>query len=148
MGKRGRISEASRHNLVVFDGGFKRPDPPEDMTDVQKQIWRETVRTEPPEFFNTTVLQTLLRSYCCLVRQCRPFKKKSTLSRCRISGQRTAEENIEKCKRPGRSIWIEHWWLQQNCVLQIKAGTRQRLRPLNPSTPCMTISFRGKPSGD
>jgi len=37
------------------------------MTDAQKKIWRDTVRTEPEEFFETTVLQMLLRNYCCLM---------------------------------------------------------------------------------
>ena len=41
-----------------------RPQPPEDLTEVQKDIWRRTVGSEPADFFKTAALQQLLKEYC------------------------------------------------------------------------------------
>jgi hypothetical protein len=53
----------------VIEGGQEydpqaRLDPPADMTEAQKGIWREVVRTEAAEFFNTAWKQFRLREYC------------------------------------------------------------------------------------
>jgi hypothetical protein len=76
MGSRGR--KAEKHGLTVIEGNFNPPmrvDPPDDMTEAQQKIWRDTVKTEPVDFFNTTVLQDLLRSYCCLMASVKATQK-------------------------------------------------------------------------
>lgn len=61
--KRGRKSAASL--ATVIEGSFgKRPLPPEDMTERQKQIWMETCSSEPADFFGTAALRNLLMDYC------------------------------------------------------------------------------------
>jgi hypothetical protein len=65
MGRRGRRSA----NLTVIEGGVEynpqaRLDPPADMTEAQKAIWRDIVKTEAAEFFNTAWKQFRLREYC------------------------------------------------------------------------------------
>jgi hypothetical protein len=65
MGRRGRRSA----NLTVIEGGVEynpqqRIDPPVDMTEAQKAIWREVMKTEAAEFFNTAWKQFRLREYC------------------------------------------------------------------------------------
>lgn len=63
MAKRGRQSSAEA--AVVINGAFgKRPEPPSELTDRQKEIWRETVASEPADFFNTAPLRGLLMDYC------------------------------------------------------------------------------------
>jgi hypothetical protein len=63
MGARGRKS--SEADAVVIVGSFgTRPEPPEELTDRQSEIWRETVSSEPPDFFNTAALRALLMDYC------------------------------------------------------------------------------------
>lgn len=63
MGARGRKSAAAE--AVVITGAFGlRPEPPEDLTDRQAGIWRETVSSEPADFFNTAALRALLMDYC------------------------------------------------------------------------------------
>lgn len=42
----------------------RRPDPPNDLSDTQAQIWRETVASEPADFFRTSALRELLKNYC------------------------------------------------------------------------------------
>lgn len=64
--KRGRRSQAE---LTVIQGGAEydpraRIEPPADMTDAQKEIWREVTKTEPREFFDTAWKQFRLREYC------------------------------------------------------------------------------------
>jgi hypothetical protein len=66
MGRRGRRSGA---DLTVIEGGIEydpqlRQEPFADMTEAQKAIWREVVRTEAAEFFNTAWKQFRLREYC------------------------------------------------------------------------------------
>jgi hypothetical protein len=63
MIQRGRKSAAAQ--AVVIDGGFgQRPEPPEDLSEAQADIWREVVAGEPPEFFATAATRTLLRNLC------------------------------------------------------------------------------------
>jgi phage terminase small subunit len=65
MGRRGRRSA----NLTVIEGGVEYDpqqgiDPPADMTEAQKEIWREVVRTEAAEVFDTAWKRFRLREYC------------------------------------------------------------------------------------
>lgn len=63
MAKRGRTSAAELS--VVVSGNFgQRPEPPDDLTTRQGEIWRETVASEPLDFFNTAALRGLLMDYC------------------------------------------------------------------------------------
>src|SRR4051812_38155753 len=63
MGARGRKSADA--DAVVIVGSFgTRPESPEDLTERQSEIWRETVSSEPPDFFNTAALRALLMDYC------------------------------------------------------------------------------------
>jgi hypothetical protein len=51
--------------MAVVDGGFgSRAEPPAGMPEVQAAIWRETVKGEPADFFNTATLRGLLQEYC------------------------------------------------------------------------------------
>ena len=77
MGRRGRHSSAS---LTVIEGGQEfNPqrllEPLPGMTDVQKDIWRDVIRTEPRELFQTSVQQEFLRSYCEAVAGVRGVQK-------------------------------------------------------------------------
>jgi len=59
---RGRKSAASLSVVAgTIDG---RPQPPEDMTDFQREVWRRTVASEASTFFKTAALQQLLKEYC------------------------------------------------------------------------------------
>jgi hypothetical protein len=61
MGVRGRKASAE---LAVVRGSFgERPEPPDDLTSEQFAIWRETVASEAPSFFNTAALRSLLKDY-------------------------------------------------------------------------------------
>lgn len=63
MRKRGRVSAAE--TAVVIEGAFgSRPEPPDDLNERQSEIWRETIASEPPEFFNTATLRGMLSDYC------------------------------------------------------------------------------------
>jgi hypothetical protein len=65
--QRGRKSPEDQ--LVVIEGDFgkHRPDPPEDMTDRQKEIWRAIVNDEPVHAFATAGTRAMLADYCrCL----------------------------------------------------------------------------------
>jgi hypothetical protein len=63
MRQRGRKSSSDL--AVVIPGDFgKRPDPPDNLTERQAEIWRETVASEPPEFFRTAAARALLADYC------------------------------------------------------------------------------------
>lgn len=63
MAQRGRRSAASDATVVVGSFG-KRPDPPEDLTERQAEIWRATVASEASDFFDTAALRGLLADYC------------------------------------------------------------------------------------
>lgn len=63
MAKRGRRSAAEM--AVVVTGTFgQRPEPPEDLTEPQAEIWRKTVASEDAAFFNSAALRGLLMDYC------------------------------------------------------------------------------------
>lgn len=63
MRSRGRRSVADQ--AVIIAGTFgKRPDPPEDLTPRQAEIWRATVASEHAAFFDTAALRALLTDYC------------------------------------------------------------------------------------
>lgn len=50
---------------VVIEGGFsRRPEPPDDLTDRQKEIWRLVTASEDPKFFATEATRGLLSDYC------------------------------------------------------------------------------------
>jgi hypothetical protein len=62
MIQRGR---KSADNLVVIQGAIDaRPEPPEDLNDRQKEIWRETVACEATELFRTAATRAMLVDYC------------------------------------------------------------------------------------
>jgi hypothetical protein len=63
MGVRGRKSAASQQTVVA--GNFdKRPDPPNEITEAQADVWRETVASENADFFKTAALRSMLVDYC------------------------------------------------------------------------------------
>jgi hypothetical protein len=63
MIQRGRKS--LEDNLVVIQGsGGAKPEPPEDLNDRQKQIWRETTACEPADLINTAATRAMLVDYC------------------------------------------------------------------------------------
>jgi hypothetical protein len=65
MRRRGGRRSAAEDAVVVIDGGFRRrPDPPPELTKRQAEIWRETVASEPVEFFNRAAERGLLAQYC------------------------------------------------------------------------------------
>jgi hypothetical protein len=67
MKQRGRKSAEQQAVVapVVIQGSFgQRPDPPADMNERQREIWRETVACEPADFFNTAAVRALLKTYC------------------------------------------------------------------------------------
>lgn len=65
MGKRGPASRSEQEVGVVIAGNFgARPEPLADLTDEEAAIWRETVASEPAEFFNTAALRAMLKDYC------------------------------------------------------------------------------------
>lgn len=62
MRKRGPKSTA---DLTVVHGSFGgRPEAPSELTDRQAEIWRETVGSEPADFFDTAALRAILADYC------------------------------------------------------------------------------------
>lgn len=62
MAARGRKSAAS---LSVISGSIDmRPDAPDDLTEDEECIWRDTVAHEAADVFGTSALQQLLRDYC------------------------------------------------------------------------------------
>jgi hypothetical protein len=63
MAKRGRKSGADLAVVVTANFG-NRPEPPEDLTTDQADIWREIVASEPADFFGTAALQAMLADYC------------------------------------------------------------------------------------
>lgn len=66
MGARGFKSKAAQEaKPVVVLGGFKRRhDPPDDLTEPQKAIWRETITSEAEELFSTAATRAMLKDYC------------------------------------------------------------------------------------
>lgn len=63
MAKRGPKS-AAELALVSTTTFGERPKPPDDLTERQAEIWRETVDSEPVKLFCTAVLQGMLADYC------------------------------------------------------------------------------------
>jgi hypothetical protein len=62
MHQRGRKKIA---DAVVIEGMFGvRAEPPADMPLRQAEIWRETVSTEPVDFFSSAATKALLSDYC------------------------------------------------------------------------------------
>jgi hypothetical protein len=49
---------------VVVTPIDSRPEPPEDLTKFQKEIWRRTVASEPSALFKSATAQQLLKEYC------------------------------------------------------------------------------------
>lgn len=62
MGQRGRKSGAS---LSVIAGSIDgRPQPPEDLTSDQRDVWIRTVGSESADFFRSAASQQILKEYC------------------------------------------------------------------------------------
>jgi hypothetical protein len=62
MQQRGRKKIA---DAVVIEGMFGvRSEPPADMPSRQAEIWRETVSTEPVDYFTSAATKALLSDYC------------------------------------------------------------------------------------
>lgn len=64
MAKRGRQSAAAASVSVIEGGLNRRPDAPQELTERQAEIWRETVSCEPVEWFGTAALRSILADYC------------------------------------------------------------------------------------
>lgn len=62
MAQRGRKSAAAEEATVTPIAG-RKPSPPEDLNDFQKQLWRDIVETKPADWFRKDTYP-LLRSYC------------------------------------------------------------------------------------
>lgn len=61
--KRGPKSSAEL--ALIVNGTFgERPDPLEGLNERQAKVWRDTVASEPADYFNTAVLKSLLADYC------------------------------------------------------------------------------------
>jgi hypothetical protein len=64
MKQRGRKS-AKQQMGVVIDGGFgQRPEPLPEMTPRQAEIWRQTVASEPFDFFSSSTSRNMLKDLC------------------------------------------------------------------------------------
>ena len=63
MIKRGRVSASDQSVVVEVEFGA-RPEPPHDLNERQCAIWHETVASEPPHFFNTAAVRSILADYC------------------------------------------------------------------------------------
>jgi hypothetical protein len=55
--------------MSVIEGDFAGripgiPEPPEDLTEAQGEIWRAVIATEPPGYFDTAARQAMLADYC------------------------------------------------------------------------------------
>jgi hypothetical protein len=61
--KRGRKS-AAELSIVVPVEFDRKPEPPEELTPTQAEIWRKTVASENPDFFKTAATRGLLVDYC------------------------------------------------------------------------------------
>lgn len=65
MAQRGRVSAEAKTTPVVVRGDFNRKaEPPDDLTDAQKKIWRETVASEASDTFGTAATKAILKDYC------------------------------------------------------------------------------------
>jgi hypothetical protein len=64
MQQRGRKSAASKGVVLTSVEFGQRPPPPQGCTELQAEIWRATVVSEPADFFKTAVLKALLLDYC------------------------------------------------------------------------------------
>ena len=64
MKQRGRKPGGT--GLTVIEGDFsgKRPDPPADLKERQREIWTAIVNDEPLQHFATKATQLMLRNYC------------------------------------------------------------------------------------
>lgn len=57
--------QSTEAKLVVLQGGLqKRPEPPDDLSKAQVQVWRATAASESVTFFDTAALQAMLKDYC------------------------------------------------------------------------------------
>lgn len=65
MGSRGRKSVAEQ-TIKVIDGGFgnKKAEPPDELSPDERTIWRETVNSEPNDWFDSAAKRALLKDYC------------------------------------------------------------------------------------
>lgn len=62
MAARGRKSAAALSVVAgTIDG---RPQPPDDLTPFQRDVWQRTTASEAATFFRTAALQALLKEYC------------------------------------------------------------------------------------
>jgi len=62
MRQRGRPSAAG---LEVIAGDFgKRPEPSEDMSPEEAEIWRRITASEPLQFFETAATHEMLKAFC------------------------------------------------------------------------------------
>jgi hypothetical protein len=62
MRQRGRPSAAG---LEVIAGDFgKRPEPSEDMSPEEVEIWRRVTASEPLQFFETAATHEMLKAFC------------------------------------------------------------------------------------
>jgi hypothetical protein len=83
MQQRGRKKIA---DAVVIEGMFGvRAEPPADMPPRQAEIWRETVSTEPVDFFTSAATKAILSDYC---------------------GHRESIENIDAIIRKFKAEWL------------------------------------------
>ena len=66
MIQRGRKAAAAGVNTaVVIEGGWHaRPEPPDELTPKQTEIWRGIVAREDPELFATGAVRAMLADYC------------------------------------------------------------------------------------
>lgn len=65
MRQHGRKSAAAIAAGLVVHGPFgERPEPPDELTEPQKEIWRRTVASENVEFFKSAAAKGLLADYC------------------------------------------------------------------------------------
>ena len=87
MAKRGRTSSAEARVRVIDGGLNKRPDPTDDLTERQAEIWRETVSSEPADWFGTAALRSMLADYC---------------------RHREASENVSKVLNLFQSDWLKN----------------------------------------
>jgi hypothetical protein len=68
--QRGRKSPEAQAAIsivpTVIDGGFgvARIEPPSGMPEAQAELWREIVKGEPTDFFNTATLRGILQNLC------------------------------------------------------------------------------------
>lgn len=64
MQKRGRKSQAELEARVIPGGFGSRPEPPEELSDEEAAIWRDTVASEAADFFSTAATRAMLKDYC------------------------------------------------------------------------------------